>query len=88
MVNGVCLNITSTIACSQKNCNCMGFYYNNFCYNITLSDCIGSKDGVFCDLCNDNRVSVNGRCYTPVKLDDINCNVLSLDRIRCEGCNF
>lgn len=88
-MNGVCFQLNSpSQSCNSNSCNCQKYLYNGICYNLNLQGCLSSADNLYCDLCNDTLVDISGRCFLPVKIDDIHCNVLSLDQNFCTGCNF
>lgn len=87
-LNGICLMIGSNLTCPGNNCQCQGYYYQNTCYAITVPNCLQSTDRIYCDLCADGYKIDRGICVKFVKDDDINCNVLTTDNTRCDGCNF
>jgi hypothetical protein len=88
-LNGVCFALNSPAqSCAGNSCQCQKYLFNGTCYDLQLSGCLKSADNLYCDLCNDTLVPVNGRCFIPVKNNDFFCNVLSLDRNFCTGCNF
>lgn len=87
-LNGVCTNLTNQIPCPDNTCQCQYYYKDGICYQFDIDGCILSKDKLYCDLCNDTLVAVSGRCFEPVKISDIHCNVLELNRDICTGCNF
>ena len=76
------------LQCQNNQCQCQGYYFNNNCYSIKLSNCLTSKDGIYCDLCADGYYISFGFCVKFVKPDDPNCNLLTLDGSRCSACNL
>lgn len=88
LINGICFLVRSAIQCAGNSCGCQGFYFNNTCYSVQISNCLQSRDGIYCDLCGDNSYASKGACFNFTKADDINCNLLTLDRTRCSACNL
>ena len=88
-LNGICFQMPSQpLACPNNQCQCQGYYYQNSCYTITLSNCLQSKDGIYCNLCADGYFISRGFCVKFIKPDDHNCNLLTLDGSRCSACNL
>ena len=87
-INGICFRSSSSVPCPGNNCQCQGYYNQDQCYNLTLSNCLTTQDKVYCSLCDDNYFISQGFCVQFVKADDINCNLLTLDGSRCSACNL
>lgn len=88
LINGICFSVQNAVPCAGNSCLCQGYYFSNTCYSVQLSECSSSADKVYCDLCNDLYYSNNGVCLKFIKNDDINCNLLTADGLRCAGCNL
>ena len=86
---GICFQMSSQpLPCPNNQCQCQGYLYNSTCYAITLSNCLQSSDGIYCNLCSDGYFISRGFCVKFVKPDDHNCNLLTLDGSRCSACNL
>lgn len=86
LINGICFSVQSTIPCPNSACSCTGYYFNNNCYNIKLSNCLQTTDKVYCDLCADTYYSASGVCQQYTKPNDMNCNLMN--GYRCAACNL
>ena len=88
LLNGRCLNIISTTVCPQGRCSCpTGTIFNQNCYVIQIDRCSLYRDAVYCDACERGFVAIDGICLEPVKIDDVNCNVVAPTSDYCTGCN-
>lgn len=88
LLNGRCLRVTSTTSCNGGRCSCTdGTIFNQLCYVIQIDKCTIKRDGIYCSACERGFVAIDGICLEPVKMDDINCNVISPTSDYCTGCN-